>query len=659
MSRLQSTFGAPHGTDDGLALWLGPLDRRSIDPKSLTTGLVTVDAVASRPSFVTLVIHFADPAYAPLSAPLERVGRQRYRTTVQLIAPATEAWLEVRSGQAGTRIDATLTRPSVLRLARLGLGALHRHAAAPVTFLRKLVQITRGGASLVLSERATDPPDAAERYASWRSAFEGDGLRRRLADAWRRENGGRPVRLLASAPSWPGTALELEQVLSSLRDADGTQLVSVSATRAQLARAIERERPDVVICLDRPGRFHALAPLAFTLALARTPLAVAVTADHDELDANGDRGSPRFNPAWSPRYQLSANYVRGAAAFRPSWLSAGLTGAPDGSAPTTREVFAELIDQRQLATHVPLVLFHGTDRDTATETPSATSRKRPHNSAPPAVSVIIPTKENPAMLAAAIASVRAAVGVDAEVIVVDNGAESTAQKAVLQDVAARTSGHGRGKVLAAHEPFNFSALINRGRTAASGDVLVLLNDDVEALEPDWLRALADEALEADTGAVGALLIYPDGRVQHAGVVLGINGGAGHAWRFADPNDPSASDHVRVKREVSAVTGACLAVRAEVFDRAGGFSEELPVTLNDVDFCLKLRALGLANLYLPDARLIHRESTSRGLDATPDKLRRLARETAVFVEKWGQAALSDPYLSPHIDPAREDFRPRSL
>src|SRR5690606_32510494 len=114
-------------------------------------------------------------------------------------------------------------------------------------------------------------------------------------------------------------------------------------------------------------------------------------------------------------------------------------------------------------------------------------------------------------------------------------------------------------------------------------------------------------------AAGALLLYPDLRVQHAGVVLGINGGAGHAFRFAPGDSDGAGYRLRVVREVAAVTAACLAVRAEVFDEVDGFAEDLPVTLNDIDFCLKVRARGYRNLLTPHARLIHRESTSRGLD----------------------------------------------
>jgi GT2 family glycosyltransferase len=143
------------------------------------------------------------------------------------------------------------------------------------------------------------------------------------------------------------------------------------------------------------------------------------------------------------------------------------------------------------------------------------------------------------------------------------------------------------------------------------------------------------------------------------VVLGINGGSGHAFRFASEDADGEGYRLRVVHEVSAVTGACLAVRAAVFDEVDGFSEDLPVTLNDIDFCLKVRARGYRNLFTPHARLIHRESTSRGLDVTPERLRRLSAETATFRRRWGEQALVDPFYSPHLSPSHEDYRRRGL
>jgi GT2 family glycosyltransferase len=215
------------------------------------------------------------------------------------------------------------------------------------------------------------------------------------------------------------------------------------------------------------------------------------------------------------------------------------------------------------------------------------------------------------------------------------------------------------RVVSSPGPFNFSRLINLGRANASGEVLIILNDDVEALSASWLHELVGQANRPEIGCVGALLLYPDGRVQHAGVVLGINGSAGHAFRYASGDDPGDGFRLQVVHEVSAVTGACLAVRACLFDEVGGFAEDLPVALNDIDFCLKVQERGYRNLFTPHARLIHRESSSRGLDVTPTRLRRLSRENAAFHRRWGEVALSDPFYSPHLSLTHKDFRPRAL
>jgi GT2 family glycosyltransferase len=221
----------------------------------------------------------------------------------------------------------------------------------------------------------------------------------------------------------------------------------------------------------------------------------------------------------------------------------------------------------------------------------------------------------------------------------------------------RVAALDRVRVVRDTDGFNFSRLVNRGRREAGGEILLLLNDDVESRDRHWLAALADAACREGVGCVGALLLYADGRVQHAGMALGLGGGVvGHAYRFADPErEPRIAD----EREVSAVTGACLAVRASLFDAVGGFAEDLPVTLNDVDFCLKVRAAGLRNLYLPQACLVHREQATRGLDASPEKLARLAAETAVFTARWHAQLPDDPYVSPHIDQGHEDMRPLAI
>ena len=143
------------------------------------------------------------------------------------------------------------------------------------------------------------------------------------------------------------------------------------------------------------------------------------------------------------------------------------------------------------------------------------------------------------------------------------------------------------------------------------------------------------------------------------MILGTFGVAGHAFRHLAPDAPAAAARLAAVHEVSAVTAACLAVRRKVFDAVGGFDVELPITLNDVDFCLRVRAQGYANLMAPHGRLVHHELASRGLDVTPAQAERLNRETAYFLSKWGPGVLSDPFYSPHLTLSREDGSLRDI
>jgi GT2 family glycosyltransferase len=202
-------------------------------------------------------------------------------------------------------------------------------------------------------------------------------------------------------------------------------------------------------------------------------------------------------------------------------------------------------------------------------------------------------------------------------------------------------------VLRVPGPFNFARLNNRAAEAAVGNVLCLLNNDVRAVDRDWLNELLGR-LQDDVGAVGALLLWPSGVVQHGGVVLGPNFSAAHAFDDRIDGDGGYSDLLRVAHECSAVTAACLATRRRDYLAVGGMDEVcFPVNFNDVDYCLKLRSHGRRVVFTPHARLIHHESASRGADLRPDRRRCYERELHNLRAKWGSALEADPYYSPSL------------
>ena len=197
-------------------------------------------------------------------------------------------------------------------------------------------------------------------------------------------------------------------------------------------------------------------------------------------------------------------------------------------------------------------------------------------------------------------------------------------------------------------PFNFSRLTNQGAAAARGEILLFLNNDIEATEPGWLRELVSHAVRPEVGAVGARLWYPDGTLQAGGVILGLGGVAGHAFPHLKRGRGGYFSRALLQQNISAVTGACLAVRKELFEKIGPFDEtNLSISFNDIDFCLRLIAAGYRNVWTPFANLIHAESASRGHQPTKKEQAHFVSEATFMQQKWGFELLHDPAYNPNL------------
>ena len=272
------------------------------------------------------------------------------------------------------------------------------------------------------------------------------------------------------------------------------------------------------------------------------------------------------------------------------------------------------------------------------------------------VAVIVPTRDNGADLERCAAALRrASRGVRAHLVIVDNGTVEPASLAVI----ARLGAQPDTTVLRVDEPFNYSRLNNLAVAATREPYLLLLNDDVELRGEDDLAALLEYAQQPEIGAVGARLLYPDGTLQHGGVVVGLGGVAGHPYR-EEPGD--AHGYFRsldAVSDVGAVTGACLMTRRAVYEQAGGLDEGLSVAFNDVDFCIRVRAAGRYVVYLPHVTAVHAESKSRGRDDTPEKVARFAAEIAGMQARHPvEIARGDPFYSVHLALDRFDYTPRA-
>ena len=211
------------------------------------------------------------------------------------------------------------------------------------------------------------------------------------------------------------------------------------------------------------------------------------------------------------------------------------------------------------------------------------------------------------------------------------------------------------KVLKVPGPFNYSKINNEGARNAEGEILLLLNNDIEIIHSNWLTEIVSHAIRPEIGCVGAKLLYSDDTIQHAGVILGLGGVAGHAYRGFPKNHTGSRLRLHLSQNFEAVTAACLAIRKDVFEEVNGLDEEnLTVAFNDVDFCIRVGQAGYRNLWTPFATLYHHESASRGSDETPKNQKRFQKEVDYMKAKWKNLLMKDSTYNPNLTLLHEDF-----
>lgn len=418
-----------------------------------------------------------------------------------------------------------------------------------------------------------------------------------------------------------------------------------------------------------------LAPHALACAAAGFDLAGAQLVYTDSEAA----GRPWFKPAWNPDYALASDYPLDLMLVRTDALRAACAAAPGAPADAAQLAWAALAhlwpDGERAIVHVPRVLYrygaplsaieHAARHTAAAEAlariaPGATLTALDHDAAAFAprrvdypltahdrarrVTLIIPTRDRIDLLRRCLDSIARHTNWPAlDLLVVDNGSVLPASKRYLRALARRGV-----TVLAQPGPFNYAALNNAAVAVAGGEIVGLINNDIEALHDGWLDAMVAELLRPGVGAVGAKLLWPNGMVQHGGVLLGLGNVAGHFGN--DLADADWGDHGRnqLAQQVGAVTAACLLMRKTDYEALGGMdAQAFPVAFNDVDLCLKLRAAGKAIVWTPAARLLHAESASRGSEDTPQKRSRARREIDQLRRRWGPVLLRDPAYHPSL------------
>jgi GT2 family glycosyltransferase len=443
---------------------------------------------------------------------------------------------------------------------------------------------------------------------------------------------------------------------------------SLASSELPLDGALTCTDGDFVIPLRAGDELSKSALFRFAETLQTVPQAAILYGDQDRIDARGRRSRPWFKPRWNEELFLAQDYLSSAVAIQSELAAKAGAGNGGDLSALLLNATAESVD----IVHVPHIVVHArTKADPEPERIEAVARHLAARGATcvpgpygtvkvqwplpeqlPLVSMIIPTKDKLDVLRPCVQSLLGRTDYpNFEMLIVDNGSVEPATATFLNQVAKDE----RVRVLAYDRPFNYSAINNFAARHARGTFLSLLNNDTEVVEPRWLTELMRYAVRSETGAAGAKLLYEDGSIQHAGVVVGIGDAAGHAHRFLPAGDPGYFHMAHVAQFVSAVTGACLIVEKRKFDAVGGLDEEkLAVAYNDVDLCLKLEAAGWRNVYVPHAVLVHHESKSRASDTASSQFERYRRELAVLQERWGTKTYRDPLHNPNLDRYSETY-----
>jgi GT2 family glycosyltransferase len=421
--------------------------------------------------------------------------------------------------------------------------------------------------------------------------------------------------------------------------------------------ALRASRGEFACLLGERDALSASALYDMARALEASPAADVLYSDEDRL-ASGtlQRCNPRFKPDWSPDLLLSENYIG-----RLAMIRVATAKAAGEFQDTEWELFLRLSRLGAVFQRVPRCLYHADQKISARAgeniadpilrshleglglharagSTNKVSRLSWDVEGRPIVSIVIPNRNAATVLGKCLAGLTEQTGYPhREVIVVDNGS-TDADVLELYDSLER---RGLGRIVRFDRPFNFSAACNAGAAAARGDLLLFLNNDIEVIEPDWLEELIRWAQRPAIGIVGAQLLYPDRRIQHAGVVFGI-GLVGHIFAGAAPSVTGVFGSPESYRNYLAVTGACQMMRRNVFERLGGYDERFRLSFSDVVFCMEAWKAGLRVVYTPHARLVHHESYTRKREDSPEDMELLAR----YLKKTG--FVEDPYFHPELD-----------
>lgn len=475
---------------------------------------------------------------------------------------------------------------------------------------------------------------------------------------------------------------------------DGRITVVFSETNGHICEAtntgLKLATGDYICFLDHDDTLAPQALNELVVTIDNNPNAKVIYSDEDLMSESGERITPHFKSDWNPELLLAHNYITHLCCYKSDVIKqlGGIRQGLDGAQDYDLILRASRIVKPEDIIHIPKILYHwrmvegstamsSSAKSYATQAGLKALQDHMFNINPaasvvhserdnfykvnwplengnnplPKVSVIVPTRDGLDVLKPCIEGLIHNTNYkNLEVVILDNGSQELATLNYFKPL----SQYSFIKIVRDDGPFNYSALNNHAVQESSGELICMLNNDIEIIHDDWLSEMVSLAIRPEVGCVGAKLLYPDDTIQHAGVIMGLGGYAAHSHRGIGRYEAGYFYRAQVRQNLSAVTAACLLVKRDIYEQVNGLDEQFEVAYNDVDFCLRVQAAGYKNIYTPYAELYHHESKTRGSDDTAPKQKRFDKEKALLLERWSNVIRHDPYYNSNLTKSSEKF-----